>query len=88
MLKAKSSAITVRTFGNQGKTVANAEAVIVIPVPAVGSFQTPVTTITSAVVVQTMTVSMKGSSSATRPSLIGSCVRAAEWDTHRTTKVL
>jgi hypothetical protein len=41
-------------------------------------FHTPLTRITSAEKVQTMTVSMKGSSPATMPSRTGSRVRAAE----------
>ncbi len=39
----------------------------------------PVITMTSAVMVQTTTVSMNGSSSATMPSRTGYGVRAAEW---------
>ena len=45
--------------------------------PAVKSPRT--VRITSAVMVQITTVSMKGSSSDTKPSVIGSLVRTAEW---------
>ena len=79
VLKAKSVAITESRVGNQAKTVANAELVIWMPVPASGSFHAPVTTMTRPVMVHTTIVSTKGSSSATIPSRTGSSVRAAAW---------
>jgi len=67
------------TAGNHGNTVEKADDVIAIPLPTSGSRYAPVTTMTRPVIVQTMIVSMKGSSSATIPSRTGSSVRAAEW---------
>ena len=79
VLKAKRIAVSESTTGNHGKTLAKAKEVISMPLPASGLFQAPVTTITRAVMLQITTVSMKGSSSETKPSRTGSIVEAAEW---------
>lgn len=79
VLKANSITATESTTGNHGKTEPKAFEVSWIPAldDAVGSY-TPVMMITRAVMVQTTTVSINGSSRATTPSLIGSLVFAAE----------
>ncbi len=76
--RANSATASVSTYGNQGSTVANASEVIVTPCSLVGGWPPANTvalvsshicgeamTMVNAVMVQTTTVSMNGSSSAT-----------------------
>src|SRR5690606_2541095 len=88
---ANSTTAIVRMYGNHGSTVPNASDVIVTPCSLSGASPPANTvalvsshicglamTIVSAVMVQTTTVSMNGSSSATRPSVDGFFVFTAE----------
>src|SRR5680860_333509 len=75
---AKRTTATASRIGNHGATVAKAADVVSTPGALEVSLHVPVMMTASAVMVQITTVSMKGSSSATKPSVAGSPVFTAE----------
>ncbi|MPN35502.1 hypothetical protein SDC9_183000 [bioreactor metagenome] len=76
---AKSIMVGSKRYGNHGETVANAAVVSSVPFRLSGLAYKPDVIITKAVIVQITTVSIKGSSSATYPSVTGCCVLTVEW---------